>query len=150
MLRAVSVRASSLRLPLLALGLIAGLAGVSAEARGATFERAAYVRTSLDGDGDAAAATPPSPRRIRRSLDDAAPPPAEPATVTPNAPLPGNGVARRIQPAPSRRLFRLTLDGERPTFAGRLIRVSLDDTEIVYARLDDAMPLGRHVRISLD
>jgi hypothetical protein len=102
------------------------------------------VRASLDEPLEATAVAP-SPRRIRSSLDER---PAIAALDLGKAEL---SIASpiRLTSAP-RRLFRLTLDSESPPSDSRLIRLSLEDSGIVYGRLSRSSLNGRYVRTSLD
>jgi hypothetical protein len=103
-----------------------------------------HVRTSLDEEQPTSIA-PPSPRRVRSSLDDDAAAIAPVASIEPPHPL---SLPVRLSAAP-RRLFRLTLDSEPPPPNSRLIRLSLEDGS-VYGRLNGSGSHGRYVRTSLD
>jgi hypothetical protein len=126
-------------LPLSLLGLL----GVSPLAWGATLEGAPAVRASIDDDGFVAARAP-VPRHIRSSLDDAGS-----ATSAGSAAFPSEGNALVLPPLP-RRMIRVSLDQDQPAFAGRLIRLSLDEGRNIYGRLSDSTLIGRQVRTSLD
>jgi hypothetical protein len=103
------------------------------------------VRANLDGEAFVAAQAP-APRRIRRSLDDA----ASFSASTPGAAFPLDAKEALILPPLPRRVIRVSLDQDEPAFAGRLIRLSLDEGRIVYGRLSESPLHGRVLRTTLD
>lgn len=104
------------------------------------------MRASIDDEAFVEAQAS-APRRIRSSLDEAANTTLGPALSNAAFPLEGNALV--LPPLP-RRVFRVSLDQDQPAFAGRLIRLSLDEGRTVYGRLSDSTLIGRHVRTSLD
>ena len=126
--------------PWLALSLL----GVSSLAEGATLDRGRAVRANLDGEAFVAAQAP-APRRIRRSLDDAASP-----STPGGAAFPLDADDALVLPPLPRRVIRVSLDQDQPAFAGRLIRLSLDEGRIMYGRLSESPLHGRRLRTTLD
>jgi hypothetical protein len=121
--------------------------GISSLAAGATLDRAPAVRANLDGDAFVAAQAP-APRRIRRSLDDAANSIVKGASGNAASSLDDNEAS--VVPPRPRRVFRVSLDEDRPAFAGRLIRLSIDEGRTVYGRLSEGTWQGRRLRTTLD
>jgi hypothetical protein len=121
--------------------------GISSLAAGATLDRAPAVRANLDGDAFVAAQAP-APRRIRRSLDDATNGIVNGAPGNAASSLDGSE-ASVLRPLP-RRVFRVSLDEDRPAFTGRLIRLSIDEERTVYGRLSEGTWQGRRLRTTLD
>jgi hypothetical protein len=109
---------------------------------GATLAGAPPVRVSLDDRVSTAGQA--RPRMIRKSLDDT----YDFNTVS-VASFPADD-ARQISSLPPRRVFRISLDHDRPAFDGRLIRLSLEEGRGIYGRLDESQAQGRHLRTSLD
>lgn len=121
--------------------------GVSSLAVGATLDGVPAVRANLDGDAFVPAPAP-APRRIRRSLDDATDALVSAAPGSATSPL-GGSKALVLPPLP-RRVFRVSLDEDQPAFAGRLIRLSIDDGRATYGRLSGSTWQGRRLRTTLD
>ena len=124
-------------------------------AAGATLDGAPAVRANLDGDVFVAAQTA-APRRIRRSLDDATnaavsgTPGRAAFPLDEKGPLVSDDKAPRVSPPAPQRVFRVALERGQPAFAGRLIRLSLDEGRTVYGRLGENALGGRRLRTTLD